>query len=171
MTGGELAALVFRVLGVVLLLSGLAQALLQLLGAVQEDWLVWGLLGLALTLFFTGAVALPLIFHSESLVAWLFPKSEKSLSVGVTRSDLLACGLALVGAWLLATNLPFLARLGVEVFWGAGAGRRPELDDAYFTGAAFDAIGSVFSCVAGWALFRYSGRISDWWESRVRGGS
>lgn len=171
MTGPELASLAFRILGVVLLLSALAQSLFQVLGAGQQGWLPWGLVGIVLTLLFAGVVALPLIFHSESLVRWFFPESDATIEISLTIRDLLACGLALIGAWLLAVNLPYVARLGVELFWNAGADRRPEIDEALYKGIAFDVLGGLLSCVAGWVLFRHAGRISGWWEQRARGGS
>lgn len=170
----EFAALCFRILGVVILLTGLVQLLLTLPSFLQGDWsglgIAW-LLSLLIALVLLGVVALPLIFHSESLVAWLFPESDKTITLAVSRRSLLMCGLALVGAWILAGNLPFLARLAGEVIWNAEGGRRAELDPAFFSRAAFEALSSIAACVIGWMLFRYSARITDWWESRARGGS
>lgn len=165
-TGPELAALSFRILGVVILLSGISQSLFLLFGAVQADWSAWNLLGLLATVVFVGVVALPLVFHSESLVAWLFPKSDKTAALGVSRRDLLMCGLALVGAWLLATNLPYLGRLASELLWNLEGTRRSQLGPEFLRRAAFDGLGSVFTCVAGWLLFRYSGSIAAWLEER-----
>ncbi len=169
MTGAELAALSFRILGVVILLSGLAQSVFLLLGVAQSDWSPWNLLGLFATLVFLGAVALPLLFYSEWLAAWLFPKSDKTIAVGVSRRDLLMCGLALIGAWLLAGNLPYLARFATEILWNAEGTRRFQVSPELLSRTTFGALGSAFTCVAGWLLFRYSGRIADWWEERAQG--
>ncbi len=170
----EFAALTFRVLGVVILLGGLAQALFLIPTLAQGDWANWGftaLLALLTSLVFTAAVALPLIYHSDTIVNWLFAESEKTIVFALSGRDVLRCGLALVGAWFLATHLPYLARLAAEALWNAEGGRRAELAPTFFSRVALEALGSVFTCVAGWVLFRYAGRITDWWESRARGES
>ncbi len=169
-TEREFAALCFRILGVLILLSGLAQALLLVPNMAQADWSSWGmasLMAMLMSLVVVGAIALPLIFHSESLVAWLIPKSEKTIGLAVSRRDLLMCGFALVGAWILAGNLPYLARLAAEVIWQAESSRRAQLDPEFFGQVAWEALNSFLASVVGWALFRYSRRIADWWESRA----
>ena len=175
MTGHELAALCLRILGVVILLSGLAQAVFMAFGIGQWELFLGGLVAGLASLVVIGAMALPLIFHSETLVSWVFPKSDRTIAFAVTRRDLLACGLFIVGAWLLATNLPYLARIGVEVLWYAEGERRAalgmELSGEFFENLAFDALGAVFAAAAGWVLFRHARNITDWWESKSGGGS
>ena len=170
----EFAALTFRVLGVVILLGGLAQTLFLIPTLAQGDWASWGFsafVALLTSLVFTGAVALPLIYHSDTIVNWLFAESEKTIVFALSSRDLLRCGLALVGVWFLATHLPYLARLAVEALWNAEGGRADSVGPDVLRRVAVQALGSVFACVAGWMLFRYAGRITDWWESRARGES
>ena len=170
----EFAALTFRILGVVILLGGVARALFILPSVAPGDWSTWAmakLLGFFASLVLLGVVALPLVFLSKKLAAWLFPESEKTVSFAVSGRGLLMCGLALVGAWLLAVNLPYLMSLAVEAVWLAEGSRRSQVEASFWTQAAFDMLGAVFACVAGWVLFRYSGGITDWWESRSRGDS
>jgi hypothetical protein len=168
----EFAALCFRILGVVILLRGLAQALFMVPSVAEGDWSAWGfarLLGLLVSLVFLGAVALPLIFHSEKLVGWLFPKSEKTIALAVSGRDLLMIGLALIGAWMLAGHLPYLARLAGELIWNLEGGRRGQLGQEFFVRAVFDSLGGIFTCVVGWLMFRFAGGMTEWWESRTQG--
>ena len=175
MTGRELAALCLRIVGVVILLSGLAQAVFMAFGIGQWEGFLGGLLAGLASLVVIGAMALPLIFHSETLVSWVFPKSDTKIACAVTRQDLLVVGLFIVGAWILATNLPYLARLGVEVLWYAEGERRAalgmELSAEFFESRAFEALGGLFTVIAGWVLFRHAAKLADWWESRSAGGS
>ncbi len=176
MTGREFAALCLRIVGVVILLSGFAQAVFMMLGAGQWDMALPVFVAGLASLVVAGAIALPLIFHSETLVAWVFPKSDETIAFAVSRRDLMMCGLFIIGAWILATNLPYLVRLAGHALWSGEGGRRaalggPELASEFFTRLAFDALGSVLAAAAGWVLFRYAGEITDWWESRVGSGS
>lgn len=166
MTGPEVAALAFRILGVVFLLSGLAQALFLAMGQLQDPSSLWMLLGLVGVLAFTGALALPLIFHAETLVRWFFPPSDTAFGLAVSRRSLLTIGLVLVGVWVLASNLPYLARLASQVLWLAEGTRRADLQPEIFSQMAFDALESVFACVAGWLLIRYAAKITGWWEAK-----
>ena len=172
MTGREFTALSFRILGVVILLVGLSQAVFTLFAVAQQvlSGLFWvSMLGFLIPMVLFGLIALPLIFHSESLVARLFPESEATIALAVSRRDLLMCGLALVGAWLLATNLPYLARLTFEVLWSAEGTRRAEVDPTFLSLYAFDALGALLVCVVAGLVFRHSGSITDWWESKTQG--
>ena len=162
----EFAALVFRIVGVVILLSGIAQGLFTMLVIAEGGWSFWNLFGMLFSLFFIGAIALPLIFRSEALVRWVFPESERTIGLPVSRRDLLMCGLALVGAWILATDLPYVARVAGQLLWNLEGTRRSQMGPELVSQAMFDALGSVFAAVAGWLLFRYSDRIADWWEAK-----
>ena len=172
MTAGEVAALAFRILGVVILLIGLAEGLFvalgqfQIFGLVESDFSLWDLAGLLVVFLFLGAVALPLIFHAEGLVRWLFPPSDKTVDLALSRRAVLTIGLLLVGVWILATNIPYLARLASQTLYFAEGTRRELLPEEFFGDMAFEALQTVFACLAGWALARYAGRIAAWLEAK-----
>lgn len=172
-TAREFAAICFRILGVVILLSGIAQALFTLPSVAESDWTMWGiarLVGLLASLVLLGVVGLPLIFHAERLVSWLFPESDKTVAIAVTGRELLACGLALTGAWFLATNLPYLVRVAGELLWYSEGGRRAQAGPEFLGRIAFDALGSVVAAAIGWVLFRHASGITAWWGARGQGG-
>lgn len=172
-TARDFAALCFRILGVVILLNGIAEWLFVFPSVAQGDWTLWGvakLVGLLASLAFLGAIVLPLVFHAEKLVAWLFPETDKTVFISLTSRELLTCGLALIGAWFLAGSLPYLARLAGEIVWYSEGDRRAQLGPEFLRGIAFDALGSAFAAALGWVLFRNAARISAWWGATSRGG-